>query len=76
MLGLGKSGDASSPEIDGIPIAITGASNIQFNSLEQKRVDKLEDKRDAQKTLMIEVQGLNILVKKNFAISWKIGIQG
>ncbi|GLT34464.1 hypothetical protein SLA2020_089750 [Shorea laevis] len=76
VLGVGGSTNASSLEIDGTPVATTGASNIKFNSVEQNHLQELEDGADAQKTMMLEIHGLKFLVGKNFAMSWKIGIHG
>ncbi|GLT91796.1 hypothetical protein SLE2022_096680 [Rubroshorea leprosula] len=76
VLGVGGSTDASSLEIDGTPVATTGASSIKFNSVEQNHLQELEDGAGAQKTMMVEIHGLKFPVGKNFAMSWKIGVHG
>ncbi|GKV43970.1 hypothetical protein SLEP1_g51200 [Rubroshorea leprosula] len=76
VLGVGGSTDASSLEIDGTPVATTGALSIKFNSVEQNHLQELEDGAGAQKTMMVEIHGLKFPVGKNFAMSWKIGTHG
>ncbi|KAJ6891153.1 alpha-xylosidase family protein [Populus alba x Populus x berolinensis] len=74
VLGLGGSGAPSSLEVDGKPV--TGASNIELSSLEQKYITNLEVGDEKKKSMMVEVDGLEIPVGKNFAVSWKMGASG
>lgn len=74
VLGLGGSGAPSSLEVDGKPV--TGASNIELSSLEQKYTTNLEVRDEKKKSMMVEVDGLEIPVGKNFAVSWKMGASG
>jgi alpha-D-xyloside xylohydrolase len=74
VLGLGGSGASSSLEVDGKPV--TGASNIELSSLEQKYITNLEVGDEKKKIMMVEVDGLEIPVGKNFAVSWKMGVSG
>lgn len=68
VLGLGGSGVAAAVEIDGKPVA-AGASNVEVSSLEQIHVEG-----GKSKSVMVEVKGLSLLVGKNFALSWKMGL--
>ncbi|KAJ6982198.1 alpha-xylosidase family protein [Populus alba x Populus x berolinensis] len=74
VLGLDGSGAPSSLEVDGKPV--TGASNIELSSLEQKYITNLEVGDEKKKSMMVEVDGLEIPVGKNFAVSWKMGASG
>ncbi|KAL9352467.1 hypothetical protein Peur_055147 [Populus x canadensis] len=74
VLGLGGSGAPSSLDVDGKPV--TGASNIELSSLEQKYITNLEVGDEKKKIMMVEVDGLEIPVGKNFAVSWKMGVSG
>ncbi|KAG6757771.1 hypothetical protein POTOM_038096 [Populus tomentosa] len=74
VLGLGGSGAPSSLEVDGKPV--TGASNIELSSLEQKYITNLEVGDEKKKSMMVEVDGLEIPVGKNFSVSWKMGASG
>ncbi|KAL9389502.1 hypothetical protein Peur_018107 [Populus x canadensis] len=74
VLGLGGSGAPSSLEFDGKPV--TGASNIELSSLEQTYITNLEVGDAKKKIMMVEVDGLEIPVGKNFAVSWKMGVSG
>jgi alpha-D-xyloside xylohydrolase len=74
VLGLGGSGAPSSLEVDGKPV--TGASNIELSSLKQKYITNLEVGDEKKKIMMVEVDGLEIPVGKNFAVSWKMGVSG
>lgn len=74
VLGLGRSGAPSALEFDGKPV--TAASNIELTSLEQKYLEDLQVGSEKKSSVMVEVNGLEIPVGKNFAMSWKMGISG
>ncbi|KAJ7954091.1 Alpha-xylosidase [Quillaja saponaria] len=71
VLGLDGSGAPSSLEVDGIPVK--DVSKIELSTLEQQHIEAVAD--GVKKTVVVEVKGLNILVGKNFAISWHMGIK-
>ncbi|KAJ6429779.1 hypothetical protein OIU84_021223 [Salix udensis] len=73
VLGLDGSGAPSTLELDGKPV--TAASNVEMTSLEQKLED-LQVGSEKKRIVMVEVNGLEIPVGKNFAMSWKMGIRG
>ncbi|KAJ7943172.1 Alpha-xylosidase [Quillaja saponaria] len=70
VLGLHGRGAPSALEVDGNPVK--GISNIEVSTSQQQYIEGTAD--GVEKTVMVEVRGLNILVGKNFAISWKMGI--
>lgn len=72
VLGLGGSGEMATLEIDGKPAA--SASQIEFNAAEQMHLDETDGGENKLKSMMVEVKGLKIPVGKNFAMSWKMGI--
>ncbi|KAF9674103.1 hypothetical protein SADUNF_Sadunf10G0092900 [Salix dunnii] len=71
VLGLVGSGAPSSLEVEGKPV--TGASNIELSSLEQKYITNLEVDDEKKRSMVVEVDGLEIPVGKNFTMSWKMG---
>ncbi|KAJ6726361.1 ALPHA-GLUCOSIDASE [Salix purpurea] len=74
VLGLDGSGAPSTLELDGKPV--TAASNVEMTSLEQKYLEDLQVGSEKKRIVMVEVNGLEIPVGKNFAMSWKMGIRG
>ncbi|GAV73971.1 Glyco_hydro_31 domain-containing protein, partial [Cephalotus follicularis] len=65
VLGLSGSGGASALEIDGKPV-----EGIRLNASQQKHQDGGE-----KKSLMVQIDGLNVPVGKKFTMSWKMGIK-
>ncbi|KAL1223284.1 Alpha-xylosidase 1 [Cardamine amara subsp. amara] len=68
VLGLkGSSGQASDIQINGSPMT----KRIEVSSKEHNYVIGLEDEGE-NKSVMVEVQGLEMLVGENFKMSWKM----
>ncbi|KAL1221870.1 Alpha-xylosidase 1 [Cardamine amara subsp. amara] len=68
VLGLkGSSGQASDIQINGSPMT----KKIEVSSKEHNYVIGLEDEGE-NKSVMVEVQGLEMLVGENFKMSWKM----
>ncbi|KAL3654403.1 NAD(P)H-dependent D-xylose reductase (XR) [Castilleja foliolosa] len=65
---LGLKGIGSDFEIDG-----GDSSKIVMSSTEHEYTEKLEEGGDKMKNVMIEVNGLELLVGKKFNMSWKMG---
>ncbi|KAH0938178.1 hypothetical protein HID58_005639 [Brassica napus] len=74
VLGLRGGGQASEVEINGSPVANEG-KKIEVSSKEHTYVVGLEEEGE-NKSVMVEVKGLEILVGKDFNMSWKMGISG
>ncbi|CDY44885.1 BnaA02g13970D [Brassica napus] len=74
VLGLRGAGQASEVEINGSPVANEG-KKIEVSSKEHTYVVGLEEEGE-NKSVMVEVKGLEILVGKDFNMSWKMGISG
>ncbi|RVW65061.1 hypothetical protein VitviT2T_000272 [Vitis vinifera] len=75
VLGLSGSGESFALEVDGS--SVSDVSHVQLTASEQHvATDKLEDEGDTRKSMMIEIQGLDLPVGKNFAMSWKMGVHG
>ncbi|KAL6187940.1 hypothetical protein ACLB2K_039335 [Fragaria x ananassa] len=74
VLGLDGSGGASALEVDGT--TVTSVSNIELSTLEQEYQEEVEDGESKTKSVMVQVHGLSLPVGKNFAMSWKMGVQG
>ncbi|XP_009799141.1 alpha-xylosidase 1 [Nicotiana tabacum] len=72
VLGLDRVGGAFEILVDGTEV--TDTSNVQFTSEEHKYIDKLEEGGDKRKSMMVDIQGLELPVGKNFVMSWKMGI--
>ncbi|XP_044490172.1 alpha-xylosidase 1 [Mangifera indica] len=70
VLGLDGSAQAATLEVNGNKV--DDGSKIQISASEQKHLDEVEDGADKQKSLMIQIMGLEIPVGKNFAMSWKM----
>ncbi|KAJ1436227.1 Glycosyl hydrolase, all-beta [Sesbania bispinosa] len=69
VLGLSGSGAVATIEIDGKPAM--GVSNVEVSVSEHKY---LYEQGDGENTIVIVgLEGLNIPVGKNFAMSWKMG---
>ncbi|KAF5745269.1 putative alpha-glucosidase [Tripterygium wilfordii] len=73
VLGLGGNGVVSSLEIDGH--AVAGGSDIEFSSSEQQYKEEQEGNGDSKTSVMVEVNGLELMVGKNFVMTWKMGVQ-
>ncbi|XP_059316975.1 alpha-xylosidase 1-like isoform X1 [Lycium ferocissimum] len=71
VLGLNRIGGAFEILSDGTKVEDT--SKVQFATEEHKYIDKLED-GSHKKSMMLDIQGLELPVGKNFAMSWKMGI--
>ena len=75
ILGLNGIGESFHLEVGGN--SVSDVSNVELIASEQRiYTDKLEDGGDTRKSMMIEVQGLDLPVGKNFAMSWKMGVHG
>ena len=75
ILGLNGIGESFHLEVGGN--SVSDVSNVELIASEQRiYTDKLEDEGDTRKSMMIEVQGLDLPVGKNFAMSWKMGVHG
>ncbi|XP_004299087.1 PREDICTED: alpha-xylosidase 1 [Fragaria vesca subsp. vesca] len=74
VLGLDGSGGASALEVDGT--TVTSVSKIELSTLEQEYQEEVEDGESKTKSVMVQVNGLSLPVGKNFAMSWKMGVQG
>ncbi|KAM6589139.1 hypothetical protein CsatA_011744 [Cannabis sativa] len=75
VLGLGGGG-ASAVEIDGKAVT-PGSSSVEMTLSDQVHVqgeDEDENGEGKSKSVMVEVNGLSLLVGKNFALSWKMGV--
>lgn len=72
VLGLDRIGGAFEILVDGTQV--TDTSNVQFTTEEHKYIDKLEEGGDKRKSMMLDIQGLELPVGKNFVMSWKMGI--
>lgn len=72
VLGLDRIGGAFEILVDGAQV--TDTSNVQFSTEEHKYIDKLEEGGDKRKSMMVDIQGLELPVGKNFVMSWKMGI--
>ncbi|KAJ4960042.1 hypothetical protein NE237_019952 [Protea cynaroides] len=73
VLGLGGGmKDALTIEVDGEPMS--SVSNVEFTISEQQFLGELENGEDKQKSIMVEVSGLELPLGKNFA--WKMGVKG
>lgn len=71
VLGLtGISAYRPALEVDGM--LITDVAHVNFNISEQKYMGL--DRGGSEESVMIEVRNLNLLVGKNFAISWNMQI--
>ncbi|XP_060214863.1 alpha-xylosidase 1-like isoform X2 [Lycium barbarum] len=71
VLGLNRIGGAFEILSDGTKLEDT--SKVQFATEEHKYIDKLED-GSHKKSMMLDIQGLELPVGKNFAMSWKMGV--
>ncbi|CAL1392753.1 unnamed protein product [Linum trigynum] len=71
VLGLGGSGPPSDVQVDGNAVSVTVASKVQVRSVEQ--IDGGDEKGN-NKSMMVEVSGLEIPVGKNFAMTWHMGL--
>ncbi|XP_027364796.1 alpha-xylosidase 1-like [Abrus precatorius] len=69
VVGLNGIGASSTIKIDGEPLM--GVSNVQVSTFQHEYLYGLGD--GEQKTVMVVLQGLNIPVGRNFAITWKMG---
>ncbi|XP_010426022.1 PREDICTED: putative alpha-xylosidase 2 [Camelina sativa] len=70
VLGLQGTGEVSEIHINGNPI-LNETKTIEVSSKEQKYVVSSEDEGES-KSFMVELKGLEILVGKDFNISWKM----
>ncbi|XP_044492217.1 alpha-xylosidase 1-like [Mangifera indica] len=75
VLGLNGSVQSATLEFNGNKVQIDDASKIQMSSSEQQRLDEVEAGASQQKTLIVQVVGLEIPIGKNFALSWTMGIR-
>ncbi|KAL8052854.1 hypothetical protein ABFX02_05G032300 [Erythranthe guttata] len=75
VLGL-HGGNKSGFEIEIDGNKIEDGSNVEFRTIEHEFVGKLEEGGNKIKSVMVEITGLELPVGKNFAMSWKMGIQG
>ncbi|OVA03647.1 Glycoside hydrolase [Macleaya cordata] len=73
VLGLDGIGESLAVDINGTPMS--DISSIEFSASEQRYLEKLEG-GNKKKSMMVEVKGLELPLGKNFAMSWKMGIQG
>jgi alpha-D-xyloside xylohydrolase len=69
VLGLRGAGQVSEIQINGSPMT----KKIEVSSKEHTYVIGLEDEEE-NKSVMVEVRGLEMLVGKDFNMSWKMGI--
>ncbi|CAN8243942.1 unnamed protein product [Cochlearia groenlandica] len=76
VLGLQGTGQAYEIEINGdkVSSATTTKDKIEVSTKEHSYVVGLEDEGENKKSVMVEVKGLEILVGKDFKMSWKMGI--
>ncbi|KAL7171216.1 hypothetical protein ACSBR2_035960 [Camellia fascicularis] len=74
VVGLDRIGGGFAVEIDGNPLV--AVSKLEFRTTEQTYPQEMEDGRAKKKTMMVEVNGLELPVGKKFTISWKMGISG
>ncbi|KAG4399580.1 hypothetical protein GLYMA_08G262800v4 [Glycine max] len=70
VLGLEGSGAVSSLEIDGKPL-MGGGSNVNVTTSAHEHLNN--EGEGEKKTVMVALRGLNIVVGKNFAMTWKMG---
>ncbi|EOA33498.1 hypothetical protein CARUB_v10019747mg [Capsella rubella] len=70
VLGLKGTGQATDIQINGRPVT----EKIVVSSKEHAYVIGLEDEEEENKSVMVEVAGLEMLVGKDFNMSWKMGM--
>ncbi|CAL9247501.1 unnamed protein product [Arabidopsis halleri] len=71
VLGLEGTGQVSEIHLNGSPIS-NNTKRIEVSSKEQKYVVGSEDKGESLKSFTVELKGLEMLVGKDFNISWKM----
>ncbi|XP_010415478.1 PREDICTED: alpha-xylosidase 1-like [Camelina sativa] len=69
VLGLKGTGQATDVQINGSPMT----EKIEVSSKEHTYVIGLEDEEE-NKSVMVEIAGLEMLVGKDFKMSWKMGM--
>lgn len=74
VLGLAGSGQPSALEINGNPVWDT--SKVKVISSKQIVVEEMDVGEGKQRSLMVEINGLEIPVGKNFAMTWQMSING
>lgn len=74
VLGLEGVGGKFAVEIDGVPVEDT--SKVEISATELKFPQELEDGGYRGKSMMVDVNGLELPVGKKFTMSWKVGIKG
>lgn len=74
VLGLEGVGGKFAVEIDGVPVEDT--SKVEISAAELKFPQELEDGGYRGKSMMVDVNGLELPVGKKFTMSWKVGIKG
>ncbi|CAN6937810.1 unnamed protein product [Brassica oleracea var. botrytis] len=74
VLGLRGAGQASEIVINGSPVSNEG-KKVEVSLKEHTYVVGLEEEGE-NKSVMVEVRGLEMLVGKDFSMSWKMGING
>lgn len=76
VLGLQGSASALEIEVDG-NAAANIASGVEVSTSEHRYTEKqAEEGGRKAKNVMVEIKGLELLVGKKFAMSWKMGIKG
>nr|DAD35336.1 TPA_asm: hypothetical protein HUJ06_005976 [Nelumbo nucifera] len=73
VLGLKGMAEDLAVEVDGQPIS--SISNVEISASDLRYLEEVEDGGDKQKTVMVEVKGLELPLGKNFAMSWQMGIK-
>lgn len=70
VLGLNGITSAYEVEVDGI---VADTSKVEMSATEHVYLEELEEGGNRMKSVMVEVNGLDLPIGKNFAMSWKMG---